>query len=45
MASPVYTELEVVVMDWLANLMNLPKEFMNSNSGTGGGVIQVSHFC
>ncbi|WCJ37647.1 Tyrosine decarboxylase [Euphorbia peplus] len=38
MASPASTELEMVVMDWLANMLNLPKSFMFS--GTGGGVIQ-----
>ncbi|KAJ0054592.1 hypothetical protein Pint_02140 [Pistacia integerrima] len=37
-ASPAATELEMVVMDWLANMLKLPKSFMFS--GTGGGVIQ-----
>jgi hypothetical protein len=28
-------------MDWLAKLLGLPEEFLNSNSGSGGGVLQV----
>ncbi|KAF8411242.1 hypothetical protein HHK36_003789 [Tetracentron sinense] len=38
LASPAATELEAIVMDWLANMLKLPKSFMFS--GTGGGVIQ-----
>uniref|UniRef100_A0A5B7A7J3 L-tryptophan decarboxylase n=1 Tax=Davidia involucrata TaxID=16924 RepID=A0A5B7A7J3_DAVIN len=38
LASPAATELEMVVMDWLANMLKLPKSFMFS--GTGGGVLQ-----
>ncbi|XP_062152631.1 tryptophan decarboxylase TDC2-like [Alnus glutinosa] len=38
LASPAATELEMIVMDWLANMLKLPKSFMFS--GTGGGVIQ-----
>ncbi|XP_060189824.1 tryptophan decarboxylase TDC1-like [Lycium barbarum] len=38
LASPAMTELEMIVMDWLANMLKLPKTFMFS--GTGGGVIQ-----
>ncbi|KAK9266353.1 hypothetical protein L1049_012477 [Liquidambar formosana] len=38
LASPAATELEMVVMDWLANILKLPKSFMFS--GTGGGVMQ-----
>ncbi|XP_016465650.1 tryptophan decarboxylase TDC1-like [Nicotiana tabacum] len=38
LASPAVTELEMVVMDWLANMLKLPKSFMFS--GTGGGVLQ-----
>ncbi|XP_027172752.1 tryptophan decarboxylase TDC2-like [Coffea eugenioides] len=38
LASPAATELEMVVMDWLAQLLKLPKSFMFS--GSGGGVIQ-----
>ncbi|KAK7083885.1 hypothetical protein SK128_016740 [Halocaridina rubra] len=39
-ASPVCTELEVVMMDWLGQLLGLPKEFLAASGGTGGGVIQ-----
>jgi len=39
-ASPACTELEMVTMDWLANALNLPDQFMFSKSGHGGGVIQ-----
>ncbi|PSS05768.1 Aromatic-L-amino-acid decarboxylase [Actinidia chinensis var. chinensis] len=38
LASPAATELEMVVMDWLAHMLKLPKSFMFQ--GTGGGVIQ-----
>ncbi|XP_059450479.1 tryptophan decarboxylase TDC2-like [Corylus avellana] len=38
LASPAATELEIIVMDWLASMLKLPKSFMFS--GTGGGVIQ-----
>ncbi|KAM6555147.1 hypothetical protein CsatB_015909 [Cannabis sativa] len=39
--SPAIAELEMVVMDWLANMINLPKSFLFSGgSGTGGGIIQ-----
>nr|P17770.1 RecName: Full=Aromatic-L-amino-acid decarboxylase; Short=AADC; AltName: Full=DOPA decarboxylase; AltName: Full=Tryptophan decarboxylase; Short=CrTDC [Catharanthus roseus]AAA33109.1 tryptophan decarboxylase (EC 4.1.1.28) [Catharanthus roseus]CAA47898.1 tryptophan decarboxylase [Catharanthus roseus] len=37
-SSPAATELEMIVMDWLAQILKLPKSFMFS--GTGGGVIQ-----
>ncbi|KAI3812783.1 hypothetical protein L1987_17495 [Smallanthus sonchifolius] len=37
-ASPAATELEMVVMDWLATMLHLPKSFMFS--GSGGGVLQ-----
>lgn len=40
LSSPAATELEMVVMDWLANMLKLPKSFMFS--GTGGGVIQCT---
>ncbi|CAH1785663.1 unnamed protein product [Owenia fusiformis] len=36
--SPACTELEVVMMDWLAKLLNLPEQFLSG--GKGGGVIQ-----
>ncbi|KAH7690926.1 Tyrosine decarboxylase protein [Dioscorea alata] len=36
--SPAATELEVIVLDWLAKMLKLPNEFLSS--GQGGGVIQ-----
>ncbi|XP_023323819.1 aromatic-L-amino-acid decarboxylase isoform X2 [Eurytemora carolleeae] len=39
-ASPACTELEMVTMDWLGTALNLPKEFLFSGPGNGGGVIQ-----
>ncbi|PKI52939.1 hypothetical protein CRG98_026645 [Punica granatum] len=39
-ASPAGTELEMVVVDWLAHMLQLPKSFMFSNGTGGGGVIQ-----
>lgn len=39
-ASPACTELEVVMLDWLGQALGLPKEFLASSGGTGGGVIQ-----
>ncbi|CAH1960114.1 unnamed protein product [Acanthoscelides obtectus] len=41
-ASPAYTELEVVMMNWLGKLLGLPEEFLNCSDGPGGGVIQVT---
>ncbi|KAK4319953.1 hypothetical protein Pmani_009155 [Petrolisthes manimaculis] len=38
-ASPACTELEVVMMDWLGQLIGLPQEFLFTPGGTGGGVI------
>ncbi|WFE29267.1 pyridoxal-dependent decarboxylase [Solwaraspora sp. WMMD791] len=38
--SPACTELETVVMDWLAQLLDLPKRFRSDSAG--GGVIQDS---
>ncbi|MGI8628368.1 MAG: pyridoxal-dependent decarboxylase [Geodermatophilaceae bacterium] len=38
--SPACTELETVVVDWLAELMGLPARFRSS--GAGGGVIEDS---
>jgi aromatic-L-amino-acid decarboxylase len=38
--SPACTELETVVIDWLAELMGLPQRFRSA--GAGGGVIQDS---
>jgi aromatic-L-amino-acid decarboxylase len=37
---PACTELETVMLDWLADLLDLPPAFRSS--GTGGGVIQDS---
>ncbi|XP_065203375.1 3,4-dihydroxyphenylacetaldehyde synthase 2-like [Planococcus citri] len=41
-ASPACTELEVMTMNWLGKLINLPSEFLNCSSGPGGGIIQGS---
>ena len=38
--SPAATELETHVMDWLVEMLGLPKRFLSS--GAGGGVIQDS---
>ncbi|KAB8298743.1 hypothetical protein EYC80_000918 [Monilinia laxa] len=38
--SPAVTELETIVMDWLAKLLNLPECYLSSTYG--GGVIQGS---
>jgi aromatic-L-amino-acid decarboxylase len=38
--SPAVTELEQVVLDWLAKALGLPEAFHNLGGGTGGGVIQ-----
>jgi aromatic-L-amino-acid decarboxylase len=40
MCSPIVTELETVVLDWLAKILGLPEGFMSTNQG--GGVIQGS---
>ncbi|KAE8679972.1 Tyrosine/DOPA decarboxylase 3 [Hibiscus syriacus] len=37
LASPAATELEMTVMDWLADMLKLPESFMFQ--GTGGGII------
>ncbi|XP_002735383.1 aromatic-L-amino-acid decarboxylase-like [Saccoglossus kowalevskii] len=39
-ASPACTELEIVMMDWLAKMLRLPTDFIVSEGGSGGGVIQ-----
>eukprot|EP00099_Drosophila_melanogaster_P025073 NP_724163.1 dopa decarboxylase, isoform C [Drosophila melanogaster] len=39
-ASPACTELEVVMMDWLGKMLELPAEFLACSGGKGGGVIQ-----
>ncbi|XP_051158829.1 aromatic-L-amino-acid decarboxylase-like [Leptopilina boulardi] len=41
-SSPACTELEVVTMNWLGKLLDLPKEFLNCSEGPGGGVLQTS---
>ncbi|ODV92083.1 hypothetical protein CANCADRAFT_82001 [Tortispora caseinolytica NRRL Y-17796] len=38
--SPVVTEMETIVLDWLAKAIGLPESFLSR--GTGGGVIQGS---
>ena len=40
LCSPAVTELETIVLDWMARLMNLPACFLSD--GEGGGVIQGS---
>lgn len=41
-SGPACTELEGIMLDWLAKMMDLPKEFMQSTAGSkGGGCIQV----
>lgn len=40
--SPAVTELETVVMDWLAQAIALPGCFLSEGSTAGGGVIQGS---
>ena len=48
MASPACTELEMVMMDWLGQMLNLPQEFLfegvcaGGKKSIGGGVIQGS---
>ena len=39
LSNPAMTELEVITIDWLAKLLQLPKAFLSE--GKGGGVIQV----
>ncbi|KAH7639596.1 histidine decarboxylase [Dermatophagoides farinae] len=40
---PACTELEIIVMDWLGQMIGLPDEFLHSQSnGNGGGVIQTT---
>ncbi|XP_074560317.1 tyrosine decarboxylase 2 [Curcuma longa] len=36
--SPAATELEIIILDWLAKLLKLPNQFLST--GKGGGVIQ-----
>nr|BCT26321.1 putative aromatic amino acid decarboxylase [Euura sp. 'Pontania] len=39
-ASPACTELEVIMLDWLGKMLELPPAFLSSSGGIGGGVIQ-----
>ena len=39
-ASPACTELEMVSLDWLGNMLTLPRQFLFQSGGHGGGVIQ-----
>nr|XP_009858556.1 aromatic-L-amino-acid decarboxylase-like [Ciona intestinalis]XP_026690313.1 aromatic-L-amino-acid decarboxylase-like [Ciona intestinalis] len=41
-SSPSATELETVMMDWLAKAIGLPECFIHGGHGPGGGVIQGS---
>ncbi|CAD1468589.1 unnamed protein product, partial [Heterotrigona itama] len=41
-SSPASTELEMIIMNWLGKLLGLPKQFLNSDEGYGGGNIQGS---
>ncbi|CAF0807474.1 unnamed protein product [Adineta ricciae] len=42
-SSPACTELETIVMDWLAKMIGLPNDFLHSQENTtGGGVIQTT---
>jgi len=41
-SSPVCTELETVVTNWLGNMIGLPDDFLHHRSDSeGGGVLQV----
>jgi len=42
LCSPACTELETVVMDWVAQMLDLPECFLSTGSTNGGGVIQGS---
>ncbi|CAH1109558.1 unnamed protein product [Psylliodes chrysocephalus] len=41
-SSPACTELEIVVMNWLAKMIGLPDDYLHKKGGTGGGVIQTT---
>lgn len=42
-ASPAYTELEIIMLDWMGKMIGLPEEFLClSSQSKGGGVIQGS---
>lgn len=40
--SPACTELETVVLDWVAKMLGLPEVFLSEGQSGGGGVIQGS---
>lgn len=42
LCSPACTELEIVVLDWLAQALGLPECFLSTGPTRGGGVIQGS---
>lgn len=42
LCSPACTELETIVLDWLADAFHLPHEFRSDSPNGGGGVIQGS---
>ncbi|EFR05480.1 aromatic-L-amino-acid decarboxylase [Nannizzia gypsea CBS 118893] len=42
LCSPVVTELEIAVMDWVAKALGLPDCFLSTSATRGGGVIQGS---
>ncbi|XP_017776875.1 PREDICTED: alpha-methyldopa hypersensitive protein-like [Nicrophorus vespilloides] len=37
---PAITELEVVMMDWLGKMLDIPLAFLNCSEGPGGGIIK-----
>uniref|UniRef100_A0A914CBN1 Aromatic-L-amino-acid decarboxylase n=1 Tax=Acrobeloides nanus TaxID=290746 RepID=A0A914CBN1_9BILA len=41
-SSPAMTELEMVMTDWIAKAIGLPRFFLNSDSGPGAGMIQCT---
>ncbi|XP_058794335.1 histidine decarboxylase [Phymastichus coffea] len=41
-SSPVCTELETIVMNWLGKMIGLPDQFLHRATGSGGGVIQTT---
>ncbi|KAF4524640.1 hypothetical protein B566_EDAN013749 [Ephemera danica] len=42
MSGPACTELEVITLDWLGQMLGLPEEFLSASPGHGGGVLQGS---
>ncbi|KAJ5579626.1 uncharacterized protein N7459_005611 [Penicillium hispanicum] len=42
LCSPACTEMETIVMDWVAKALGLPECFMSTSENLGGGVIQNS---